>query len=81
MQKTYLIKLTDVCSREDFVKVAAFLQSNKAQIVMALRNCFIAAIDQQLAEVIKKMRAVERIGEVTFRKREVKVIRRSKTHQ
>ncbi len=82
MQGTYLIKLRDDSNEADFMRVTGFLQSNKAQIIMASRhgNWFIVVANQQSADVIKKMHIVKCVGGVTFRKREVRIIR-SKKHQ
>jgi len=77
MQETYLIKLRDNSIYEDFAMVASFLKRNKAQIIMASSQRFwiVAILNQRLAEVVKRLPSIEIVGGVTFRKREVRVIR------
>jgi len=73
----HLIKLREGSTKEDFSRVAVFLETHGGQIVLAsAQRCwFIAALNQNLADDLKKMRKVAIIGGVTLRKREIKIIR------
>jgi hypothetical protein len=75
MQETFLVKLKDDANAKAMKRVVDFLRHNQAEIVLVLRNCLIAAFDQQLADVIRGFSYIERVGGVTFTKREPKLIR------
>lgn len=77
MQATYIIKLRNNASQEDFMKITSFLKNNMAQILFAStqRYWIVANLDPKLAEMIGKTPIVERVGGLTFTKRDVKVIR------
>jgi hypothetical protein len=73
----HFIKLREGSTKEDFSRVAVFLETQGGQIVLAsTQRCwFIATLNQNLADDLKKMRKVEMVGGVTLRKREIKIIR------
>jgi hypothetical protein len=75
MQETFLVKLKDDINEKTITRVVDFLRDNQAEIVMVLRNCLIASFDQQLADVIRGFSYIERVGGVTFTKRDPKLIR------
>jgi len=77
MQTTYLIKLRNNASKEDFKDVTSVLKKNMAQIIFASPEKYwiIANLDQKLADMIRKKPIVEGIGGLSFKKRDVKVIR------
>ncbi len=77
MQATYLIKLRNNASQEDFMKIISVLKKNLAQISFAsTQRCWIVAnLDQKLADTIRKIPVVDVVGGLTFTKRDVKVIR------
>jgi len=81
VQEIYLVKLKADSSQEDFMRVVSFLKGNNAQIITASMQRFwiLGTLNQSLAEVVRKMAVVEMIGGVTFRKREIKVIRIKKS--
>ena len=75
MQETFLVKFKDDATEKTIMRVVNFLKDNRAEIVMVLRNCLIASFDQQLADVIRQFSYIERVGGVTFTKRDPKIIR------
>jgi predicted NUDIX family NTP pyrophosphohydrolase len=81
MAETFFIKLKEGTSRNDLQRVAAFLQRKNVTIVMNVSNCFIVAADQQLAELIRTLPVVERVGGVTVKRRKVKILRRPVKNQ
>ena len=80
MQQTYLIKLRNDSTKEDFARVSELLKNQgvKALIASIQGFWFIAPLNQNLASEIKKMRKVELVGGVTLKKREIKKIRTPK---
>lgn len=77
MQATYIIKLRNNASQEDFMNVTSVLKKNMAQILFASPEKYwiVANLDQKLAEMIGKKPIVEGMGGLSFTKRDVKVIR------
>ncbi len=77
MQATYIIKLRNNASQEDFMNVTSVLKKNMAQILFSSPEKYwiIANLDQKLAEIIGKKPIVEGLGGLSFSKRDVKVIR------
>lgn len=77
MQATYIIKLRNNASQEDFMKITSFLKNNMAQILFSSTQKYwiVANLDQKLADMIRKMPLIEGVGGLTFTKRDVKVIR------
>lgn len=77
MQATYIIKLRNNASQEDFMKIISVLKKNLAQISFASPEKYwiVANLDQKLADMIRNIPVVDVVGGLTFIKRDIKVIR------
>lgn len=77
MQETYLVKLKDDSTEKDFMMTTFFLKQGMSQIIMASvqKRWLIVALNRQIADSIKRLPFVKGVSGVTFRKRDIKVIR------
>ncbi|NWF55887.1 MAG: hypothetical protein HXY45_13945 [Syntrophaceae bacterium] len=81
MPEPYFLKLRSDSSKEDFARISSFLLMEKGKILLASpeKHWVLAVLEKKTAESLKGMRKVELVGGVTLRRREIKVIRRTKT--